>query len=649
MKAIAMEDPSTIVSVLQNNFGRYFDPKEHVHHKANISKVLGEYFPNITMNDLRHAIEHASTSLLHASRWTDFLHHILCLLPGSWTKIASEPGFAVASTMFLMTDGTVLLQEGNGTRWKKLTPDAGGSYINGSWSDIAPMHTPRLYYASGILGDGRLIVCGGEYEGTNTAVRGVKCEIYDPVADTWANLASPPGITQVGDAPCVVLPDGRFMVGAINSVKCAIFDPATSAWTATADKPTTSSEESWVLLGDGTLVTVRANSSRIADKYVIATNSWVSAGLTPFLLVETASSEIGAGVLMNDGRTLFIGATNRTALYTPPANPGDPGSWQAGPSFPNNSAGQMVGAKDAPACLMTNGRVLMAVGPVDGVGGNFLSPTYFYEFTGSALRRAPDPPNSGNRPYQGRMLLLPTGEILFTAETREVYAYRYFGCTPSAWRPTIVSCAASVRRGSSYTLYGTQLNGLSQAVGYGDDSTAATNYPLVRIRNLGTGHIRYCRTFGFSTMGVATGATIQHVNFVVPYDTELGNSEVCVVANGIASECAPLCVNLERLVLPHDWEMWQRLLGSLADGDLWVIGPKGPIPVDPWGPKYRKQATEAWKTLRRSLGELQHLGQEIEQLRLEKAASMAGPIVIEEGDEEERHRSKKRTAVPQEA
>ena len=41
---------------------------------------------------------------------------------------------------------------------------------------------------------------------------------------------------------------------------------------------------------------------------------------------------------------------------------------------------------------------------------------------------------------------------------------------------------------------GQQFNGLTQCQCYGDDYTAATNYPLVRIRNKRSGKVRYCRS-----------------------------------------------------------------------------------------------------------------------------------------------------------
>ena len=83
--------------------------------------------------------------------------------------------------------------------------------------------------------------------------------------------------------------------------------------------------------------------------------------------------------------------------------------------------------------------------------------------------------------------------------------------------------------------HGTQLNGLSQSAMYGDDAQMATNYPLIRITNTQTGHVFYCKTRNFSTMGVATGASPVSTYFEVPATIETGASELAVVANGIPS------------------------------------------------------------------------------------------------------------------
>ena len=77
----------------------------------------------------------------------------------------------------------------------------------------------------------------------------------------------------------------------------------------------------------------------------------------------------------------------------------------------------------------------------------------------------------------------------------------------AAWKPAISHAPADLVPGHTYTLSGTQFNGLSQACSYGDDAQMSTNYPLVRIKNIGTGHVFYARTHDHSTMAVAyTGA-----------------------------------------------------------------------------------------------------------------------------------------------
>ena len=110
-----------------------------------------------------------------------------------------------------------------------------------------------------------------------------------------------------------------------------------------------------------------------------------------------------------------------------------------------------------------------------------------------------------------------------------------------AWAPTIASFPDLVNAGGTYGISGTQFNGLSQAVAYGDDAQAATNYPLVRIVNHATKHVQYARTHDHSTMAVATGGTIVSTQFDVPTNLEPGAADLVVVANGIPS--LPVYIN----------------------------------------------------------------------------------------------------------
>ena len=547
-------------------------------------------------------------------------------MSGTWHALNNQPKFNV-STMLLLTDGTVMCQESGARAWWRLSPGPGGGYLDGAWAALAPMHHSRLYYASAVLADGRVFVAGGEYSDAGSET--TTAEIYDPKSNSWMEIAAPAGWNRIGDAPCTVLPDGRVLVGQIDDARTAIYDAVANTWTPAANKGDASSEESWVLMPDGTILVAQCSAHPGTEKYLISANNWMPTGQTPSDLVEGASIEIGPGVLLPDGRALFIGATPHTALYTPGPAANAAGTWAPGPAIPHDPAGRVCGAKDAPACLTVGGHVLLTVGPVDGVSGDYLGPTYFYEFDGKSLVKVPDAPNAGQVPFVGRMLLLPTGDILYAAGTPALYAYSPTDPFQDTWRPEILTAPAGLYAGLSYTLSGRQLNGLSQAVGYGDDASAATNYPLVRLRSK-AGQVRYCETFGHSTMGVGTGTAVHTTNFLVPSSTPPGSYELTVIANGIPSKGLDILV--EALVLPFGWDrLWAWLIGSLADGPLWAIGPNGPVPVDPMGAEIRAQVRAARVAILDNIKVLEKIGKQVDKQRL-KAARAAKPVTDPEFD-----------------
>ena len=468
-------------------------------------------------------------------------------MPGTWSPLTNQPTFGVG-TMLLLTDGTVMCQNSGTPHWWKLTPNITGSYVNGTWSALADGPNGPLYFASAVLRDGRVFVAGGEYN-NGAGADLLAAEIYNPATNTWTALPTPAGWTNIGDASCCVFPDGRVFLGYIEGPQCAIYDPVANAWSAAANMlHGTTNEETWTLLQDQTIIVCDCAGHPATEKYLIASNQWINCGNTQTDLVEASSIEIGPALALPDGRLFAVGATGQTALYTMPPVSSQAGSWASGPAFPVVS-GKQLGAKDGPGCLLPKGLVLCAVGPVDGVGGDYLSPTYFYEFnpTTNTLAATANPPTNGGPPYVGRFLLLPTGEALFASGSANLQVYTPTGAPDPMWKPNITSVPPSLRRGFTYTLYGRQINGLSQAVSYGDDATMATNYPIVQIRDNATGHVFYCRTFNHSTMAVNTGTVIHHTQFTVPVGAELGGSTITVIANGIASN--PVAVSVVQLKL----------------------------------------------------------------------------------------------------
>jgi hypothetical protein len=464
-------------------------------------------------------------------------------MSGTWQGLTNQPPFTT-STMILLTDGRVMVQEEATAHWHALTPDAFGSYVNGTWSSLADMSFWRRYYASAVLRDGRVIVIGGEQSGGGGDTN--QGEIYDPVSNGWTPIPSPPGWATVGDAVCCLFPDGRFMIGALGTPDCTIYDPVTDSWTAAAAKAVRSNEETWILLPDESILTVQCWDPWRSERYSISSNAWKDEGPLPIPLVDPVMHEIGPAMLLYDGRVIYFGAANvknrgRTVIYTPPPTQSGTGTWVRGPDLPLVGRRPLV-CNDCPASLMPNGKVLVASAP--WVFNDWGSPISILEYDPflNTITVAPTPPNNGQQLYWSRMMLLPTGQVLFGPSLNDVRCYTPDGAPREAWRPTIWEVVPHCVNGAIdyYLLRGTQLTGFSQACVYGDDCNPATNYPLVRLRSTASGRVYYCRTWDFSSRGVASGTVPESVRFDashVPY----GDYELCVVANGISSHCIAFC------------------------------------------------------------------------------------------------------------
>ncbi len=459
----------------------------------------------------------------------------------SWQQVNNHPTFS-ASVALLQTDGTVMVHKYNSTNWWKLTPDNTGSYLNGTWSQLGSMpsgYTP-LYYGSSLLADGRVLVEGGEYLNLS-AVWTNKGALYTPATNVWTNINPPTGWANIGDAQQVVLKNGTLLQANSLTSQQATFNSTTFAWTTVGTgKADGNDEEGYALLPSGKILTIDANNtSNLTNSEIMdpTTFAWTSAGSTIVKLPDLTSSgggshEIGPMILRPDGTVFATGATANTALYNTTT-----GVWSTGPTFP--IVGSQLDAADAPACLLPSGNVLVTLSP-----GIFGTNTKFYEYDGTGFISQTVTPNAPTKSsYEFRMLLLPTGQVLATDATTDVEIYTPTGSPNSAWAPTITKLAPTVTHGHTYTIQGTQFNGLSQACAYGDDAMSATNYPLVRITNTATGHVFYAKTHNHSSMGVATGAALVTTKFDVPTGIELGASTLVVVANGIPSVAKNVTIN----------------------------------------------------------------------------------------------------------
>lgn len=483
---------------------------------------------------------------VYAPRLEPLEDRLVLTTPGTWTPLTNLSPFASngIGTMELLSDGTIMAQGGGvSNTWYKLKPDINGSYVNGTWSAMASMGLERLYTATNILQDGRVFVLGGEYSGPAGNATWINSgEVYNPQTNSWSSIPNFPR-SEFGDDSSMLLPDGRVLCAYLSGPQTFIYNPTNNTW---SNGPTKldgdgSDEETWVKLPDGSILTynIFSNPSH-AQRLNVNTMTWIDSGTVPVQLYTSSGAETGGAVLLPDGRAFFIGGTSNTALYTPSAVPGGPGTWAAGPVIPGG-----YGANDAPCAMMPNGHVLIAVGTTPAFG----PPTKIYEYdptapVGSSLTdvtpAAPD--LSGTDAYTTRMLMLPSGQVLFTNGARQLYVYTPVGNPQNAWRPAITNVAYNGN--GKYTLTGTQINGISAGASYGDDAEMDTNYPIVKLTSA-TGKVYYARTYNWSSTGVATGNTPLSTQFTLPAGTPFGTFTLTVIGSGIESPGVPFTTQPE--------------------------------------------------------------------------------------------------------
>ncbi|MBS0634873.1 MAG: hypothetical protein JSR37_05370 [Verrucomicrobia bacterium] len=311
-------------------------------------------------------------------------------IPGSWQPLTNTPPFGdpdtfpAAGFQLLLTDGSVLVQNINfphtGEVWK-LVPDINGSYVDGTWIQVAslPAGYAPYYFASAVLPDGRVILEGGEFNGpgydqefTN---RGA---IYDPVADVWtpvnppeffANATGLIPMLPIGDGASVVLPDGTFMLADALSNQAALLDAKTLTWTPTGfNKFDINQNEGWTLLPNGKVLTVDCNANHAFDDSFIprimgtelydpATGAWTIANDTSVELSDFENTyTIGPQVLRPNGTVFVVGAsrTGSTAIYNYCT-----GKWSPGPVTPFAGTG-IIGQQPA-----------LIIDPPNGAAGTY--------------------------------------------------------------------------------------------------------------------------------------------------------------------------------------------------------------------------------------------------------------------------------------
>ena len=461
----------------------------------------------------------------------------------TWTPLTNQPPIGGPGTMLQLRDGRILVHDGDNFDWQILTPDATGSYVNGTWSSGGNMsafgYCP-LYYGSQVLLNGRQVVIqGGEYNcgSADWQTTGALGTVTPFGGITWAYNAPPTGWGTVGDAESIILANGHYMQSNCCTAQNAIFQ-GPSSWVATGSVIQGNNDESgFTLLTNNKVLTVDAKNSACgtgvtggAELYDQSAGTWSCTGQTPIQLYNPADEELGAAVLMYNNKVFQSGGNIvATAIYDVAS-----GTWTAGPTPPNG-----LDQADGPSALEPNGKVLAMYSP-----GLFqYGACQFMEYdptTNSLSNTSNGFACPGASSYVGHLMILPTGQIMYTDfGVSTVAVYNPASGVVAAAKPTIMATSLSLKIGSvNNVLYGKQLNGLSQNNAYGDDYQGDTDFPLVRFTCLSggctVGNVYYAFTHDDSTHSIAPG-TIMYTNFDIPSTTPAGIYQMNAVTNGIPS------------------------------------------------------------------------------------------------------------------
>jgi hypothetical protein len=450
--------------------------------------------------------------------------------------------------MLQLRDGRILVheeQDGNVRNWWVLTPDAQGSYVNGSWSSGGqlPAGYAPLYFGSQVFLDGKTVVIeGGEYNcnpGCSAVWTNLGARLtYSGNSFTWVSNAPPAGWNNIGDAQSVLLADGRYMQANAITKQTAIYTGPNTWGVGGSVLAQRNDESGWNLLPTGKVLAVDvqrnvncANSLRSTELYDPNTNTWSCAGQTPVQLWVQSDQELGAAVMMYNGKLLqFGGAVSATAVYDVASD-----TWAAGPT-PANGLDQA----DGPASMEPNGKVLAELSP--GLFTFGACQMVEYDPASNTLANTVNntncPGDANNfigSSFTGHLLTLPTGQIMFTDFSTLVEVYNPTPGVAAGAAPTILAASTHLKAGSvNNILYGKQLNGLSESTAYGDDYQGSTNYPLVRLTSTSNGNVYWALTHDESTHSIAPGV-IMYTKFDIPASVPNGTYKLNTIASGIPS------------------------------------------------------------------------------------------------------------------
>lgn len=304
---------------------------------------------------------------------------------GSWSPTATMLEARAGHSTTALHDGRVLVAGGRGPNPTpgselEIETDLATAALyepaTSSWRRTAPMPTPRSDHTATVLGDGRVLVAGGQPSRAQLAENAragrpfyvSDALVYDPTTETWA-----PAGTMV--VPRILhaatrLEDGRVLVaggsegGGPSSAPAELYDPVVNNWTQATPLGVARNLPTTTLLDDGRVLVVggadgQSKGLPFAELFDPHSGSW--SPTAPLAVGRWKHTATG----LPDGRVLVVGGSASTEVPVLPFvelyDPGQ-GRWQLVRSLPLGRQAHTAMLVDRTPCGDVCGKVLVVAG-----------------------------------------------------------------------------------------------------------------------------------------------------------------------------------------------------------------------------------------------------------------------------------------------
>ncbi|MEU9144236.1 kelch repeat-containing protein [Streptomyces sp. NPDC048349] len=248
--------------------------------------------------------------------------------PGTWAATGALLQDRRMHSLTALRDGRALAAGGIPGRQAFPQPTLDHAEVfdpgSGTWRVTAAMAEARNGHSATVLGDGRVLVAGGQRPRSRRDMLTLAtAEVFDPVHETWAAT----GAMTVArwDHQAVPLPGGRVLaVGGMVSTwrhgacpalgLCEVYDPDSGTWEPTGSLRTARAVHQAVPLPDGSVLAIGGEPGRAADDarfrpyslssteiYDVTTGTWRPGPALPWGRAYHRAVPAGDGVLVFGG------------------------------------------------------------------------------------------------------------------------------------------------------------------------------------------------------------------------------------------------------------------------------------------------------------------------------------------------------------